>query len=432
MIVPTIELVALASALTILAGGLAAGEASLSRVSRVRAAELLADGRRGARALAQVAEDPGPTLSVATFVRAVAEAGALASVSVVVADRFDAWWQVVAVTAAIMGALFFVVVGVGPRTLGRQRADSVGLVSAPIFLALARVLGPLTRLLVLIANALTPGPGFRDGPFASEAELRELVDLAQESKVIEATEREMIHSVFELGDTLVREVMVPRTEVVSVERGTTLSKAMSLFLRSGFSRVPVVGAGLDDVIGMLYLKDVARRLHEGGPQAQEDVVEAVMREARFVPDSKPVDDLLRQMQREAGHVAIVVDEYGGTAGLVTLEDIVEEVIGEISDEYDADQLPEVQPVADGTYRVRARLHVEELGELFGIDLEDEDVDTVGGLLAKSLGRVPIAGASAEISGLVLTADHFTGRRNQLATLLVSRAGATGDGEDGPR
>ncbi len=288
---------------------------------------------------------------------------------------------------------------------------------------LTRVLYPLARLLVLIGNALTPGTGLRYGPFASEAELRQLVDIAQESQLIEAGEQKMIHSVIELGDTLTREVMVPRTDVVSVDRGTTLHSAMSLFLRSGFSRVPVLGEGHDDVIGVLYLKDVARRLHEAPEAGQTQQVEALMRPPVFVPDSKRVDALLREMQH-AGHAAVVIDEYGGTAGLVTIEDILEEIVGEIADEYDIDH-PEVEDAGNGELRVSARLHLDELGDLFGMELDDEDVDTVGGLLAKALGRVPIAGAQVRIAGLVLTAERFEGRRHNLATILVHRDSDSG-------
>jgi CBS domain containing-hemolysin-like protein len=359
-------------------------------------------------------------LSVSTFLRVLAESGAAVLLTVVYLDIVGSGWRAVAAAIATMTALSFVAVGVGPRTLGRQHADRVGLVAAPIMVALTRVLGPLARLLVLVGNLLTPGPGYRDGPFASEAELRELVDIAEQSELIEAGEREMIHSVFELGDTLVREVMVPRTALVSVESGTTLRSAMSLFLRSGFSRVPVVGEGLDDVRGVVYLKDVARRMHEDPVRGPGEAVDVVAREAHFVPDSKPADELLREMQRSANHVAIVVDEYGGTAGMVTLEDLVEEIVGEIADEYDHEE-PDVEKLGDDAYRVPSRLHVEDLGELFGLELEDEEVDTVGGLLAKALGRVPIAGASAEVGGLVLTAERFEGRRNQLATVLVRRA-----------
>jgi CBS domain containing-hemolysin-like protein len=416
---PDAQLVVLAIVLVVVAGMFAASEAALTRVSRTRVAELVAEGRRGARALARVSADPAPTLSVSTFLRVLAESGAAVAVTITLVGVLPTWWQAGLAAAAIMTAVSFVAVGVGPRTLGRQHADSVGVVAAPAMLALTRVLGPLARLLVLVGNMLTPGRGFRDGPFASEAELRELVDIAQESQLIEADEREMIHSVFELGDTLTREVMVPRTALVAVDRGATLYAAMSLFLRSGFSRVPVVGEGLDDVLGMLYLKDVARRLHEDAAAGAREVVASVMRPAYFVPDSKPADDLLREMQAQAGHVAVVVDEYGGTAGLVTLEDLVEEIVGDISDEYDTEEA-EVEKVDTDRFRVRSRLHIEEVGDLFGIELEDEEVDTVGGLLAKALGRVPIAGARAAVGGLVLTADRFEGRRNQLATVLVER------------
>jgi CBS domain containing-hemolysin-like protein len=417
--VPVTQLLTVAVGLLVLAGLFAASEAALARVSRARAADLLAEGRSGAQALARVAADPAPTLSVSTFLRVLAEAAATVCVTLVFEDWLGVWWQAGLAAAGTMAALSFMFVGVGPRTLGRQHADRIGLVAAPVMVAVSRVLGPLARLLVAFGNALTPGRGFRDGPFASEAELRELVDIAQETKLIENEQREMIHSVFELGDTVVREVMVPRTDLVAVERGTSLHHAMSLFLRSGFSRVPVVGENLDDVFGMVYLKDVARRLHADPDAGGRETVDQVMRPAQFVPDNKPVDDLLREMQRHAGHVAVVVDEYGGIAGLVTLEDIVEEIVGEIADEYDREEA-DVEPLDDGSYRVGARVHIEDVGELFGVELADEDVGTVGGLLAKTLGRVPIAGAKAQVDGLELTAERFQGRRNQLATVLVAR------------
>jgi CBS domain containing-hemolysin-like protein len=428
--VTSVQLVLVALVLVVVAGGFAASEAALARVSRGTAAELADEGHRGAPALVRVAADPGPALSVATFLRVIAESGAAVSVTIAYVQVLPVIWHAALASAATMAALSFVLVGVGPRTLGRQHADSVGLVAAPVVLSLTRVLGPLARLLVFVGNALTPGPGYRDGPFASEAELRELVDIAEESQLIEADEREMIHSVFELGDTLTREVMVPRTALVAVDSGESLHRAMSLFLRSGFSRVPVLGEGLDDVLGIAYVKDVARRIHEQPESAQMQVVDDVMRAVHYVPDSKPVDDLLREMQRTAAHVAVVVDEYGGTAGMVTLEDIVEEVVGEISDEFDSAQ-DEVERLDDGGFRVSSRLHIEEVGDLFGLELEDEEVDTVGGLLAKTLGRVPIAGARATVDGVELTADRFEGRRNQLATVIVRRDPAADDDKEGP-
>jgi CBS domain containing-hemolysin-like protein len=396
----------------------AAAEVALSRISRARAAELLQQERRGARALARVAEDPAPVLSVATLLRVAGEAGATATLTLAVVRLVGVHGTAALAAGGVMAAVSFVAVGVGPRTLGRQRAEPIALVAAPVIGALSRVLGPLTRLLVAVGNLITPGGGMRDGPFASEAELRELVDMAQATDLIEAGERRMIHSVIDLGDTLAREVMVPRTDVLCVERGTPLHDAMSLFLRSGFSRVPVSGESQDDVIGILYLKDVARRLHDQPDAATTQHVERVMRPAVFVPDSKPVDALLREMQH-AGHAAVVVDEYGGTAGLVTIEDIIEEIVGEIADEYDVDE-PGVENLGSGTHRVSARLHLDDLGELFGAEIEDEEVDTVGGLLAKALGAVPIAGSQARAHGLVLTTERVEGRRHRLATVLVRR------------
>jgi CBS domain containing-hemolysin-like protein len=433
-----IGLVVVAAAFVLVAGLFSSADAALSSFSKARA-EQIGSSSGSARVLVIVGDAPR-YLNTALFLRMLTETAAIILVTVVMLDVFvtgggsgsgpetdRSRWLAMLASLAVMLVVSFVVIGVAPRTLGRQHSERIALLCSGPLIAFTKVLGPLPRLLILVGNAITPGRGFSEGPFASEAELRELVDIAEQSELIEAGEREMIHSVFELGDTLVREVMVPRTTLVSTEAGTTLRSAMSLFLRSGFSRVPVVGEGLDDVRGILYLKDVARRLHEDPAHGPGEVVDAVMREAHFVPDSKPADDLLRDMQRSANHVAIVVDEYGGTAGMVTLEDLVEEIVGEIADEYDHEE-PDVEKLGDDLYRVPSRLHVEDLGELFGLELEDEEVDTVGGLLAKALGRVPIAGATAEVDGLVLTAERFEGRRNQLATVLVHRVAPVEDAE----
>jgi CBS domain containing-hemolysin-like protein len=253
-------------------------------------------------------------------------------------------------------------------------------------------------------------------------ELRELVDLAEERGVVESGERNMIHSVFELGDTIAREVMVPRTDVVWIERTKTVRQALALALRSGFSRIPVIGENVDDVVGVVYLKDLVRRsqgLHDGqaGPRVDE-----LMRPPAFIPESKPVDELLRDMQAQRIHIAIVVDEYGGFAGLVTIEDILEEIVGEITDEHDRFSRPPVEQLDDGSVRVTARLPVQDLAELFAdVDLpQDDDVETVGGLLARELGRVPIEGASADVGGLRLQAEGTGGRRNRIDTVRVCR------------
>ena len=416
-------LLVLAAGLVLMAALAASAEAALSRVSRIRGEELEREGRRGAVRLRAVLADTARYVNLLTLLRVVGELVATAFVVTVFLMNIDSEWQAVLIGSGVMVLVSYVAVGVAPRTLGRQHANRVALVAAGVVYPLARVLGPLTQLLIMVGNALTPGRGFREGPFASEAELRDLVDLAQESRVIEAGERAMIHSVFELGDTIVREVMVPRPDVVFVERHKTLRQALSLALRSGYSRIPVIGEGIDDVVGLAYLKDLARRSYEYRDAESTERVESVMRPAMFVPESKPVDELLREMQAQRTHLAIVVDEYGGMAGLVTIEDVLEEIVGEITDEYD-EEYSLVERLPDGALRVSSRLHVEELGELLDVPLSDDDVDSVGGLMAKHLGRVPIPGATVEVQGLVLTAESPQGRRNKVSTILVTRAGST--------
>ncbi len=421
-------LLGIAGGLVVLAGLLASAEAALSSFSKARAAELAREERRGAQRLLTVAEDPPRYLNSVLLLRMVLETTAVVLVALVIADAFDSWVKRILIAAGVMVVVSYVVIGVAPRTLGRQHAERVALWAAGPAVATTRVLGPIARVLILAGNALTPGKGFAEGPFASEAELREMVDLAEQSALIESGERKMIHSVFELGDTLVREVMVPRTDMVVIERTKTLRQTMSLALRSGYSRIPVVGENLDDVVGMAYLKDAVRRVFDNHDAESTERVEKVMRTCLFVPDSKPVDGLLREMQTQRMHVAVVVDEYGGTAGMVTIEDILEEIVGEITDEYDVEP-DAVERLANGVVRVSARFPIDDLGDLFGVPVDDEDVDSVGGLLAKHLGRVPIAGSVVEIEGLRLEAQAPVGRRNRIGAVLVQRLEAGEAGEE---
>jgi CBS domain containing-hemolysin-like protein len=313
----------------------------------------------------------------------------------------------------------YVLIGVGPRTTGRQHAYRVALLGSRVVLLLGRIFGPLASLLILLGNAITPGRGYREGPFSSEVEIRELVDLAEARGVVERGEREMIQSVFELGNTIAREVMVPRTDVVWVESTKTVPQALALALRSGFSRIPVVADNVDDVVGVVYLKDLVRR-DQDHERARQTKLDEVMRPATFVPESKPVDELLREMQTHYSHLAVVIDEYGGTAGLVTIEDILEEIVGEIRDEYDVER-PPVEELDDGSYRLTARLPVEDLGEIFDVELpRGDDVETVGGLMAQLLGRVPIPGSTVTEYGVELTAESVGGRRNRIDTVLARR------------
>jgi CBS domain containing-hemolysin-like protein len=416
---PDLQLITLAVLLVLLAGLASMTDAALATVSQARAAELAREGRRGAGALAAVASDVVRYVNLLLLLRLLCELTATTLVALVAVDTWGIGWQAALVSAGAMTLVSFVVVGVAPRTLGRQHAYAVGRATAPLVRWLGKVLNPLAKLLILIGNAVTPGKGFPEGPFGSQVELRELVDLAEQRGVVEHGEREMIHSVFTLGDTIAREVMVPRTEMVWIEGPKTLQQALFLFLRSGFSRIPVIGESVDDVLGVLYLKDVIRRTQNGDPGATAQAVSEAMRPANFVPESKPVDDLLSEMQAARNHLVIVVDEYGGTAGLVTIEDILEEIVGEITDEYDVER-PPIEHLEDGAVRVTARLPIEDLGDVFGVELPADEVETVGGLLAQTLGRVPIPGAKAEVRGLHLTAEGTTGRRNRIDSVLVRR------------
>jgi CBS domain containing-hemolysin-like protein len=421
-------LIAAAIALTLLAGLAAYTEIALTRVSRASSRELSRVSGRPEPLLAVLADAPS-YVSLLALTRVCGEIGATVAVAAAVAGWLGTSWRSFLIAFAVMAAVFFLVTGIGPRTLGNPGELRVAAAAARLLFPLGRLLGPLPGWLFTAGSMLTPGRGGREAVSTSEEELRGLVDLLEQRRVIEPGEREMIHSVFELGDTIVREVMVPRTDMVFVERGKTVRQALSLALRSGFSRIPVVGENSDDVIGIAYLKDLVAR-GQDRPAGESEKVESVMRPATFVPESKPVDDLLREMQARQIHLAIVIDEYGGTAGLVTIEDILEEIVGEIADEYDREQ-PTVEWLSPERARVTARLPVEDLAELFGVRIEAEDVETVGGLLAQRLGRVPIAGSVATVAGLTLTAESLAGRRNRIGTVTVERAvaAAKGGGSD---
>jgi CBS domain containing-hemolysin-like protein len=413
------SLLVIAVALVLLGGVFAAADAAVSTVSPARVDGLIRMGRPGARQLAAVVAERRRHINLLLLLRMICELTATVLVTIVFLRWIDPEGLAVVVTAVVMVVVSYVIIGVGPRTIGRQHPYRVGAAVAGPVRALGTVLGPLSRLLIIIGNAITPGQGFREGPFSSEIELRELVDLAQERGVVEPAEREMIHSVFELGDTVAREVMVPRTEIIWIEQDKSVRQALALSLRTGFTRLPVIDESVDDIVGVVNLKDLVRASLDDGSARP---VAGLMYPASFVPDSKRLDDLLREMQLSHNHMAIAVDEYGGTAGLLTIEDILEEIVGEITDESDLEERPPVEQLDDKSVRVSARLGVDDLGELFGIELSDHDVETVGGLLAQRLGRVPLPGAEAEVDGLRLHAEGGKDRRGRMRiTTVVVRA-----------
>jgi len=394
---------------------------AIGRISLVRVEQLKKENLIAVNKLERVVLDRAKFIAVLQFLAlALSSIGAVLLagyfVSVVQELTFALLFSVIVVTL-----LSFIFLGVTPETLGLQHSERIAVFSAGSVIFLGWTFWPLVRFLVLIGNAITPGKGYKAGPFASAEELRELVDRAEAEDLIEAQEREMIHSVFELGETYAKEVMVPRTEVVWIERDKTLRQAISLALRSGYSRIPVIGQDADDVLGIVYLKDISRRIFENAEAERNETVESLMRQVVFVPDSKPVDELLRDMQAARVHLAVVIDEYGGTAGLITIEDILEEIVGEIVDEYDT-QTPEISELGPETFRVSSRAHIDDVADLIKLDLsgEEEGVDTIGGLLAKRLGKVPIPGAAIEIENWEFTAERAAGRRNRIGTVLIRK------------
>ncbi|MDP9934226.1 CBS domain containing-hemolysin-like protein [Paenarthrobacter nicotinovorans] len=395
---------------------LTAAEAAFNFLPRHEAEQSLG-GSKG-KALAGILENPIAHMRALRFWRVWFEMAAAVAVAVVLHSLLDNVWLAGLAATGIMAVIGFVLVGVSPRQLGRAHSGPVVRFTAPLIRFLCWVLGPIPGWLVALGQAVAPGAPAGDDAFVSEEEFREFVDRAAESDMIEDNEAELIHSVFDFGDTLVRSVMVPRTDIVSIGTGADLETAMGLFLRSGYSRIPVIGENTDQIRGILYLKDVAAAMHRGEPGLQPHDVDSLARDVRYVPESKPVSDLLRELQQESTHVAIVIDEYGGTAGLVTLEDLIEEIVGEIVDEYDA-AAEEAVDLGDGQYRVSARMSIDDLGELFDIELDDDEVDTVGGLLAKALGQVPIVGSSVEVNGVFLKADRLEGRRNRVSHIIAA-------------
>lgn len=416
MALPVIVIFVGAAVLLVVFGGLlAAADAALSVLSRADLLEI-ATTARSRRSLVAIAGDVGAHINAVNFMRVVAETAAAVFVTLAFASVFSEWWWSLLASAFIMTLASFVLVGSSPRSVGRVHARAVVRLSAGTVHAIRVFLGPVAAALVAIGNRVTPG---RTATFSSEQQLLSMVDEATELEVLEEDDRELIHSIFEFSETVVREVMIPRTDMVTIDGDETVGAAMGLFLSKGVSRVPVIGGDVDEVLGILYLRDVARLSYERPDALDDTILTELARPVLFIPESKKADATLRQMQVESNHLAMVVDEYGGIAGLVTLEDLIEELVGDISDEYDR-EIIEIEALGDGRYRVSARLPVDELGELFELDLDDDDVDSVGGLLTKALGRLPLPGSVATFSGLVLTAERTEGRRKRLSTVLVER------------
>jgi putative hemolysin len=402
----------LVAVLVVVGSVLALAEASLTRMTRVRALALVEDGRRNAVLLERIEADPPRYLNAVYLAVMFCQNGSAILVAIIAERSYGG----LGVTLVSIGftLLYFVLVEAMSKTFGVLHSDRSALAVAPLVWFLGRLLALPTRALIGIANVILPGKGLATGPFISEADFRTMADLGSEEGSIEREETELIHSIFEFGDTIVREVMVPRPDIVGIEDDKTLRDVQAVVLRHGYSRIPVFDGDLDDMIGIVYAKDVLKALHQG---KHDSPLREVVREVHFVPESKKVADLLREMQRDKFHIAMVTDEYGSVVGLVTLEDLLEELVGEIADEYDTDE-PGIEEVGDGMYRVDGKMSIDEVNEILDVELPAEEWDTIGGLMLGLLGSIPGEGQEVTFLSLTFKAERVIGRR--ISKILITR------------
>jgi magnesium and cobalt exporter, CNNM family len=396
----------------VMVGFLGASEVAITRMNRVRAVRLREERRRGSTQLARIVENPAPYLNVVLFLTLLFTIGGTTVATSFAVRHFGNAGEIVA--TIVLTLVLFVFADVTPKTFAIQRTDRVALFIAPPVAFLGRLLGPLAKALLKLANALMPGKGLKQGPFITEQELKASAEVASSEGEIEEEEKELIHSIFEFGDTIAREVMVPRPDIVACEDTCTLRDVQTLMLEHGYSRIPVFHEDLDDVVGVVFAKDVLKALHQG---RMDILLTDIVRPAHFVPESKKASDLLKEMQKEKYHQALVTDEYGSVTGIVSLEDLLEELVGEIADEYDVEE-PEMVELGDGVYRVSGKTSIDDVNEMLDVELPDEEWDTVGGLVLDIFGKIPSAGDEKDFQGLKFRAAEVQGRR--VATVVISR------------
>ncbi len=395
---------------------LSIAETAFVRMNRIRAITLAEDGRKGAVRLAKMLEHPEATLNAVLLLVLISQLTS-ASLLGILLDRQAGPWGV-AIGLLLQIVVFFVIGEVAPKTYAVQNTDRAALMVSG-FLHAITAFPPmrfLSRGLIGMANVMLPGRGLKAGPFVTEEDLRAMADVAADEQAIEREERRLIHSIFEFGDSVVREVMKPRPDMVAIEADATVEEGIERAIEGGFSRIPAYEGTTDNIIGLVYLKDLVRRARAGGPR---EAVRGSLRPAVFVPETKRLTELLRDMQSRQFHMAIVVDEHGGTAGLVTLEDLLEEIVGEITDEYDVEE-PGLERLPDGTLRVPGSLAIHDLSEELGVDLPDEEWDTAGGLVLNLLGHVPEPGETVRFQGFDFETERVQGRR--IASVRITPRG----------
>jgi putative hemolysin len=387
-------------------GVLALAETAFTRMSRVRALALEEEGRRGAAKLAGMLEHPERTLNSVLLVLLVCQLVSANLTGVLLENNFGTAGFVAGIVVEI--AIFFVFFEVAPKTYAVQHTDRAALLVAPIlyFLTNFPPLRMISRALIGLANVVLPGRGLKEGPYVTEEEIRAAADVAAEEESIERDERKLIHSIFEFGDMVVREAMTPRTDMVTISADDTVEDGVTRAIEGGFSRIPAYEGSTDNIVGIVFLKDLVSLARAS---KRDEPVRTALREAVFVPEQKRVAELLREMQTRQFHMAIVIDEYGGTAGLVTLEDLLEEIVGDITDEYDMEE-PSVERLPCGALRVPGGTSIDDVSDELGVELPDTEWDTVGGLVFNLLGHVPEEGESVRFQGLEFRTERVKGRR----------------------
>jgi putative hemolysin len=406
---------------------LALAEMAFARMNRVRALALEEEGRRGAGKLARMLEHPERTINSVLLLVLVTQLTSAYLLGILLDRQLGAIGIVIGLVLQLV--LFFVVAEVVPKTYAIQHTDRAALHSAGFlyFITNFPPLRLITRGLIGLANVVMPGKGLKEGPFVTEEDLRAMADVAADEEVIEHEERELIHSIFEFGDTVVREVMLPRPDMVAIKTDATVEEGIRAAIDAGYSRIPAYEGSTDNIVGLVYLKDLVARARAGG---QHEPVRDSLRPAVFVPETKRVAELLREMQTQKFHMAIVVDEHGDTAGLVTLEDVLEEIVGEITDEFDIEQL-EIERLPDGGLRVPGRTPIDEVSERLGVKFPDDDWETVGGLVFNFLGRVPEGGEVVSSEGYDFTVESMEGQRI-MSVLVTPSASKPAEQEKQPR
>ena len=415
-----LALSAIAVLCSVFGGFFAAIDAAYSALSRSDLEELADENPKSATRLRFIGAHLDRHLLTLNFFRVTVDTLAAILITLALATVFENLWVTLGLAAAAIAMLNIIIIGVSPRSLGVRHPEGIVKSTVGLVRGVDALVSPLTPIIRRIGDRAFSARVAHDERLKNE-QIFSLVDRAAEQELLEEDEQDIIHSVVEFSDTLVKEVMVPRTDMVTIESTFTVQEAVELFISSPYSRIPVISGDSDAISGVVYLRDAVSYVHRRPEESMKSSVARIMKPAQFVPDLQRTDDLLKQMQREANHLAIAVDEYGGIAGLVTLEDLIEELVGDIYDEHDRES-PDIVPQGDGSYLVNARLDLEELGDLFSQDIEDDDVETVGGLVAKALGRLAEVGDVVHLFGIEVTVTEVEKKRQRLVRVRARYVG----------